>query len=273
LSAEPITVKPVYYLQNNELHLAWAVVINSMTLDNNWWQGWVDAENAKVLAVENWVNDATYRVFEFPKEAPVDGPDTLALNPEDAVASPLGWHDDGAIQFTDTRGNNVLAQEDTDNNNSGGRRPDGGASLNFDFPLDLATQAPPAYLDFAITNLFYWNNIVHDVLYQYGFDEASGNFQTNNFGLGGNGNDAVRADAQDGSDTNNANFGTPPDGSAPRMQMFVWTDGTPAVLRIDSPASMMMAWSFAPNWTVWLAAVCSTRMVSALIATVIWMPA
>jgi extracellular elastinolytic metalloproteinase len=246
LSAEPITVKPVYYLQNNELHLAWAVVINSMTLDNNWWQGWVDAENAKVLAVENWVNDATYRVFEFPKEAPVDGPDTLALNPEDAVASPLGWHDDGAIQFTDTRGNNVLAQEDTDNNNSGGRRPDGGASLNFDFPLDLATQAPPAYLDFAITNLFYWNNIVHDVLYQYGFDEASGNFQTNNFGLGGNGNDAVRADAQDGSDTNNANFGTPPDGSAPRMQMFVWTDGTPAVLRIDSPASIAADYVAAP---------------------------
>lgn len=246
LSAEPITAKPVYYLQNNELRLAWAVVINTMMLDNNWWHGWVDAENAKVLAVENWVNDATYRVFEFPKEAPVDGPDTLALNPEDAVASPLGWHDDGAIQFTDTRGNNVLAQEDTDNNNSGGRRPDGGASLNFDFPVDLVTQAPPAYEDFAITNLFYWNNIVHDVLYQYGFDEASGNFQTNNFGLGGNGNDAVRADAQDGSSTNNANFGTPPDGSAPRMQMFVWTGGTPAVLRIDSPASIAADYVAAP---------------------------
>jgi hypothetical protein len=28
------------------------------------------------------------------------------------------------------------------------------------------------------------NNIMHDVWYQYGFDEASGNFQANNYGLG-----------------------------------------------------------------------------------------
>jgi hypothetical protein len=32
------------------------------------------------------------------------------------------------------------------------------------------------YID-ANTNLFYMNNIMHDVWYQYGFDEASGNFQ------------------------------------------------------------------------------------------------
>ena len=65
-----------------------------------------------------------------------------------------------------------------------------------------------------MTNLFYWNNIIHDVQYQYGFDEAAGNFQVNNYGRGGLGNDSVRAEAQDGAGTNNANFGTPPDGSA-----------------------------------------------------------
>lgn len=54
-----------------------------------------------------------------------------------------------------------------------------------------------------------------------------GNFQTNNFGLGGNGNDAVQADAQDGSGTNNANFSTPADGSPGRMQMYVFTGPTP----------------------------------------------
>jgi hypothetical protein len=37
----------------------------------------------------------------------------------------------------------------------------------------------------------------------------------------------VRAEAQDGSGTNNANFSTPPDGSRPRMQMYVWTTVTP----------------------------------------------
>jgi hypothetical protein len=35
------------------------------------------------------------------------------------------------------------------------------------------------------------------------------------------GDDFVRAEAQDSSGTNNANFGTPPDGSLPRMQMFI----------------------------------------------------
>ena len=78
-----------------------------------------------------------------------------------------------------------------------------------------------------MTNLFYWNNIIHDVQYQYGFDEAGGNFQVNNYGSGGAGNDGVQAEAQDGGGTNNANFGTPPDGQRPRMQMYVWTAPTP----------------------------------------------
>ena len=246
LSQEPIKADLVYRMQGDELRLAWAVEINSMQLDNNWWHGWVDSQNGRVLAVENWVNDATYRVFEQPKEAPMDGPQSLAVDLEDAVASPLGWHDDGTTQFTDTRGNNVLAQEDTNADNSGGRRPDGGAGLVFDFPLDLGTQNPPDYEDFAIANLFYWNNIVHDVLYQYGFDEVAGNFQSNNFGLGGNDGDAVRADAQDGSGTNNANFGTPPDGNPPRMQMFVWNGSSPAVLQIDSPPAIADGYNAAP---------------------------
>jgi extracellular elastinolytic metalloproteinase len=78
-----------------------------------------------------------------------------------------------------------------------------------------------------VTNLFYLNNFIHDVQYQYGFDEAGGNFQVNNYGRGGAGNDSVRAEAQDGAGVNNANFGTPPDGQRPRMQMFVWTSPNP----------------------------------------------
>ena len=53
--------------------------------------------------------------------------------------------------------------------------------------------------------------IIHDVQYQYGFDEC-GNFQVTITVAGGAGNDSVRAEAQDGAGTNNANFGTPPDG-------------------------------------------------------------
>ena len=44
----------------------------------------------------------------------------------------------------------------------------------------------------------------------------------------------MRAEAQDGSGTNNANFGTPPDGPRPRMQMFVWTHPRPNVIHVAS---------------------------------------
>src|SRR5690606_31067135 len=99
--------------------------------------------------------------------------------------------------------------------------PDGGATLDFDFNHNPNT-APINRLEGAITNLFYWNNIMHDVWYQYGFDEESGNFQENNYGNGGQGSDSVDAHAQDGSGTNNANFATPSDGQNPRMQMYLW---------------------------------------------------
>jgi hypothetical protein len=80
------------------------------------------------------------------------------------------------------------------------------------------------------TNLFYWNNLVHDLTYRYGFNDVAGNFQQNNYGRGGLGGDYVRAEAQDnanGTSRNNANFSTPPDGQLPRMQIYVWNQTTP----------------------------------------------
>jgi hypothetical protein len=78
-------------------------------------------------------------------------------------------------------------------------------------------------MDASLTNLFYINNMMHDIWYKYGFDEASGNFQENNYGNGGFGGDSVNADGQDGSGFNNASFGTPPDGQNPQMTMFLWS--------------------------------------------------
>src|SRR5207237_6616721 len=72
--------------------------------------------------------------------------------------------------------------------------------------------------------LFYYNNLIHDYLYSIGFTEALWNFQQDNFGRGGAGKDAIFAETQDGSGTDNSNFGTPNEGSNPRMQMFVFTD-------------------------------------------------
>ncbi len=95
--------------------------------------------------------------------------------------------------------------------------PDG----NFNFPLDF-TQAPTTENNqrVAQVNLFYWINRYHDILYSFGFNEAAGNFQTNNFNLGGRGADAVLGEAQDGSGTNNANFLTLPDGVPGRVQIY-----------------------------------------------------
>ncbi len=191
-------------------------------------------------SVNNLVGSNDYRVFAPPVEspnhatpaAPADGR-TLESNPANATASPFGWHDTNGIagaEFTTTQGNNAHAYTDVDANNApdAGSSPDGGASLVFDFPLDL-TQAPSTYRPAAVTNLFYWNNFMHDFTYLYGFDEANGNFQQNNYGNGGVGNDYVQAEAQDGSGTNNANFATPPDGAKPRMQMYIGTTPTPDV--------------------------------------------
>ncbi len=173
----------------------------------------------------------SYYVYAIPKEYPDDGPRTLEVDPADLTASPYGWHDtDGAAgaEYTVTRGNNAHAYTDVDDNDlpDAGSDPDGGAGLVFSYTLDLA-QEPNTYPDAAVTNLFYWNNVIHDVFYLYGFDEPSGNFQVNNYGNGGAGSDDVRAEGQDGDGLNNANFFTPADGSRPRMQMFLWNQTVP----------------------------------------------
>ncbi len=183
-------------------------------------------EQAAKPAATNLVGGGAYRVYAFPVESPIHGARTLVSDPANSVASPYGWHDtNGAAgaEYTVTRGNNVSAIEDGSNI---GFQPNGGAGLSFDYPIDL-TQGPNAYESGAITNLFYISNMMHDVMYRKGFTEASGNFQANNYGRGGSANDAVVAEAQDGGGTNNANFSTPPDGGAGRMQMYLWTNTTP----------------------------------------------
>ena len=184
---------------------------------------------------------ASYRVFALPFESPNDGDRTLETNSADPAASPFGWHDTDGIagaEFTITRGNNVHAYTDIDANNvpDPGSSPDGGAGLFFDFPLDLALD-PSTYRPAAVTNLFYWNNVMHDVSYGFGFDEAAGNFQVKNYTGAVGGGDDVRAEGQDGSGTNNANFGTPAQNAAnprPRMQMFIWTHPRPNVVHVGS---------------------------------------
>ncbi len=260
ISSSPIKVQLVYRAMDDGIYLAWDVSIE-LKNEPHWWNIRIDALTGNYLDKNDWTvncsfddpNDFSsihehetfeqasqfsplppppplgeYNVYAFPLEAPSFGGRSILINPEDPTSSPFGWHDvDGVVgnDYTITRGNNVHAYEDANNDNLPGYSPNT-ATLQFNYPVDL-TQAPLVNQDASITNLFYLNNRIHDVLRHAGFNEAAGNFQQNNYGNGGLGNDYVQAEAFDGGGTNNANFGTPADGSKPRMQMYLWTAPTP----------------------------------------------
>ncbi|OAQ28048.1 hypothetical protein K457DRAFT_139171 [Linnemannia elongata AG-77] len=217
------------YIQTSdgELRLVYDFKVEMKDTDN-WFHTQVDAETGKVLQVIDWVSDASFNVFPMGINDPEEGKRKLVKNPHHIPASPLGWNRQSQNKnFTTTIGNNVYAGENRRNGNDweNNPKPEGkvgkDGELTFDFPIDFDKE-PSTYIDAAVTNLFYWNNQVHDVFHHYGFDEESGNFQENNFGKGGLGNDAVIANAQDGSGYNNANFATPPDGQRGQMRMYVW---------------------------------------------------
>jgi len=253
ISQNDIPIKLVYYaVKGKTLHLAWDMVIYPAG-GEHWWNVQVDAVTGVILGQADWVASEAYNVVPFSTESPNHGPITIAVDPylSNTVASPYGWHDtDGQAgpEYTVTHGNNVLAQEDwfgdDDDPELGslpGLQPDGGPSLMFTPTINFS-QHPTEYVASAIVNLFYWNNISHDLLYNYGFDEVSGNFQDNTYGRGGTGGDLVHADAQDGfelGESNNANFATPPDGLSGRMQMYVFTGvSDPPQIMVQAPAAI-----------------------------------
>ena len=228
-------------MDREAMRLCWEVILTGRT-HGEMFQIVVDAETGEVLVrrcLTNYISDASYNVFTSDSPSPFSPGHSTPSSTQPSVvsrqlvtlgaisinASPNGWINDGD---NTTLGNNVDAHLDKDANNVAdpGSRPTGSPFRVFDFSMDLA-QAPVTYTNACVVQLFYWNNFIHDKLYDLGFTEAAGNFQTDNFSRGGLGNDAVQADAQDGSGSNNANFSTPPDGSAPRMQMYVFTGPTP----------------------------------------------
>lgn len=277
LKGDPIKVQLTYVVTpSGKLHLAWDMYID-IPKENHMWSIQLDARSGEVLAqndfmlscnfektttvsihkkIDFWTsvfqpknfqtptNAGTYRVIPFTTESPNHGPFQLITNPSSPEASPYGWHDTNGIpgaEFTITRGNNVHAFEDSNDLDDpfSGLSPDGGSGLLFDFPYLGITTPAVAYQEAATTNLFYMNNMLHDIFYHYGFDEENGNFQETNYSNFGEGNDHVLAQSQDGGGINNANFGTPPDGSNGRMQMYLWNrKGGSELITINSPSSL-----------------------------------
>lgn len=210
-----------------ENRLAWHVFAE--VGPEEWYEILLDAFTGELLLRHNlYVHQAQGTVYT---EAPDKGARQIVSFVGDTVINTAaGWMGTSTV----TTGNNVEAYLDSDannapdNNNGAGLSVGHASAANQDFTFPFSTTVDPRTQQAAVvTNLFYFNNVMHDFSYNLGFTETSRNFQVNNFGRGGTGNDSVRAEAQDGSGTNNANFATPPDGSRPRMQQYLFTSPNP----------------------------------------------
>jgi Zn-dependent metalloprotease len=211
----------------NSARLAWRVYAD--VGPDEWYEILLDAHTGELLLRHNlYVFEAQGTVYT---ESPgVAARQLISFVGNTTINTAAGWMGTSTV----TTGNNAEAYLDTnadnvaDANNSTGLS-NGHASAadqNFTFPFST-TVDPRTQQAAVVTNLFYFNNVMHDFSYNLGFTESARNFQVNNFGRGGTGNDSVRAEAQDGSGTNNANFATPPDGQRPRMQQFLFTSPAP----------------------------------------------
>ncbi|HVE57182.1 MAG TPA: M36 family metallopeptidase, partial [Pyrinomonadaceae bacterium] len=167
---------------------------------------------------------------------------TLIGNEPPYTFNSLGWIYDGENR---TIGNNAEAGIDRDGTQ--GIDPNGWAfgnpNRNFVYIYNPAPGNPPpgeepvpttqtyppsAFQQGSVTNAFYAANRWHDETYLLGFTEPARNYQTDNFGRGGLGNDSISVEVQDSSGTNNANFTTVADGGGrPKLQLYIWAGPTP----------------------------------------------
>ncbi|KAF4616520.1 hypothetical protein D9613_008902 [Agrocybe pediades] len=210
------------YLAMSDGSIALTHVIQVQNEETNaWYEAYIDAHNGELVSVTDFVADASYTVVPVTKQSFADGVETLT-DPEDTFSSPFGWHSIGQGNSTTTSGNNVLAFKDQRVSSQTS------AGLNFNAVFD-DTKDPtdPENLNAARTNVFYVANVVHDFAYRYGFTESAFNFQIDNNGKGGSGNDRVLISVQDASGKNNANFATPPDGQNGICRMFVFDGFNP----------------------------------------------
>ncbi len=225
--------------------LAWAIILKQPDYA---YYFFVDAGNGDLLFRKNLMDDvsenATYVVYDGDSPGPlspstatpgsgIQGPgverNTFTLISELPAFDNDGWIPDGA---NTTAGNNVDAGLDLDQDRviDLGGRAIGSPYRVFDFNYDpppLGSDDPTGsdYRFGAVTNVFFWTNRYHDILYQLGFTEADGNFQTDNFGRGGVEGDAVLAFVQ--RITDNASFFSAPDGAPGEMSLGIFPGPDP----------------------------------------------
>ncbi|KAH6563202.1 hypothetical protein BASA62_008695, partial [Batrachochytrium salamandrivorans] len=181
-----------------------------------WIQVWCDANTGKVIQAVDLANKASYKAIPVPSRDATEG-FSMVADPEFKGSSPNGWTAGKA-----TGGNNVVTS-----NLSGKTTP---STKNGVFDTKFNGDDEPSTtgnIAASAVNLFYASNLMHDITYQYGFTEKAGNFQKDNFGKGGEENDAVVVNVLNTSKVNNANFFVGADGQPGEMNMFRFTYTTP----------------------------------------------
>ncbi|MGE6759589.1 myxosortase-dependent M36 family metallopeptidase [Corallococcus interemptor] len=268
----PARARQVFFMLAGKLEPAWYVEVNAgpkAARSSEYYGYVVSAATGQVLFRNNLTADAgaafTYKVWADTTSPfiPEDGPQGNDATPHptglrDGYQAPLDRpaHDItiANIPFskndpwlpanaTQTTGNNVdayadLSAPDGFQPNSGDMRAETTSDNTFSYVYDT-TKAPgtsPQQIKASVVNLFYVNNFLHDWFYDSGFNEASANAQSFNFGRGGVEGDPIQAQAQDYGGRNNANMSTPADGASPRMQMYVF-DGTPELF-VTAPQAL-----------------------------------
>ena len=242
---DPAFARLVWLPMNRaSMRLAWEVMVENPKTKERF-RFVLDAQTGVTYLRQGmtwYISDASYSVFTSDSPSPfTPGLQTpgnfqppytnrvLMVGPAlDTNASPMGWIDDGN---NTTTGNNADAFLDRDfNQQADVARPVGNPNRVFDFPLDLATD-PTNYIDASTVELFFWANWYHDRLWQFGFNEAAGNYQERNFGRGGFGNDSIICYVQSGADlgiANNSMFASAPDGFNGQCFMFIFTFPNPS---------------------------------------------
>jgi fungalysin metallopeptidase (M36)/List-Bact-rpt repeat protein/fungalysin/thermolysin propeptide len=234
-----------FALNQDTMRLAWQVVLNGKPFANRYLT-LVDAETGEILLrhslTRNDAVTASFNVYTSDSPSPFSpGWPTPNTNQPpytnrvmqtytalDTNASPAGWINGPVFQTT---GNNVDAFLDRNEDLVADVPRPFGRTTNyvFDYGLDLSAD-PITYQAASTVQLFWRANWYHDRLYQLGFTEAAGNYQTTNFSRGGLGNDAILALVQAGADvgqSDNSFFQAAPDGTPGYVFMFIFDQTLP----------------------------------------------
>lgn len=180
----------------------------------------IDGRTGRLLYSANIASDATARVYG---ESPLAGERELKELPE-------AWLPADA---TVMQGNRVDAFRDVNRDGEpdeveiegllGGRPFSETGEFDFESGDGSTGMDPRRFPAAAAANVFYHANETLDAFYELGFTEVAGNFQTDNFGRGGEGDDALLATVHGGFGA----FYTPrPDGIPGRITMGLESNGT-----------------------------------------------